>query len=531
MRDDVAVRFFNTAGECFPDRHYMLPPEPRLPDARRLIDEGQYFVVHAPRQTGKTTTLTSLARTLTAEGRYAAVYTTCEGGRAVGDDYGAAQDSILSVLRRQAESDLPGELHPPPWPDAPASDLLQAALAAWARACPRPLVIFFDEIDALSGASLLSVLGQLRGGSGQRPAGFPHSVVLCGLRDVRDYKVSRGGASPRLGGASPFNIKVDSLRVGDFTASEVRELYAQHTAETGQPFTDEAVARAFDYTQGQPWLVNALAYDITRRMPVLPPTPITVEHVDRARERLILARQTHLDSLVDKLGEVRVRRVIEPLIAGELPDTDDTYNDAVAYLRDLGLIARDRPVRIANPIYHEVVARVLSEPAEDLVMADPRSFVLADGRLDFRKLLAEFADFWRQHGAFMERTDYYHEAAPQLVMMGFLHRIVNGGGTVDREYGLGRGRIDIAVRWPYPTPDGGREWQREAIELKVWRTGQPDPISQGLAQLDRYLAHLSLDRGTLVIFDRRDTAPPPPERTAFAEDRTPSGRAVTILRA
>jgi hypothetical protein len=525
------VRFFNTAGECFPDRHYMVPPEPRLPDARRLVDEGAYFVVHAPRQTGKTTTLTALARTLTAEGRYAVVYTTCEGGRAAGDDYGAAERSILGVLRSRAESDLPAELWPPPWPAAPDGDQLRAALEAWARACPRPLVVFFDEIDALSGATLLSVLGQLRGASGTRPAGFPHSVVLCGLRDVRDYKVPRNGTPSRMGGGSPFNIKVDSLRVGDFTADEVRELYAQHTSETGQPFTDEAIKRAFDYSQGQPWLVNALAYDITRRTPVPPPTPITAEHMDRARERLILARQTHLDSLVDKLGEDRVREVIEPLLTGELPEVDATFNDNVAYLRDLGLIARDRPVRVANPIYHEVIARVLSDPTEEQVMVDPRSFVLPDGRLDFGKLLDEFADFWRQHGEFMERTDYYHEAAPQLVMMGFLHRVVNGGGLVDREYGLGRGRIDLTVRWPYPGSGGKREWQCEAVELKVWRNGRSDPLLQGLKQLDGYLDHLRLDHGTLVIFDRRESAPPPPLRTAFSEDRTPSGRPVTVLRA
>jgi hypothetical protein len=61
------VRFFNTAGVCFPDRHYMLPPEPRIPNARRLVDDWQYFIVHAPRQTGKTATLETLARNLTAE--------------------------------------------------------------------------------------------------------------------------------------------------------------------------------------------------------------------------------------------------------------------------------------------------------------------------------------------------------------------------------------------------------------------------------------------------------------------------------
>jgi hypothetical protein len=526
------VRFFNTAGPCLPDRHYMLPPEPRLPQARGLVDEGNYFVVHAPRQTGKTTTLGVLARTLTAEGRYAAVMFSCETGEPAGDDYQAAEEQLLYTIR--AATRVPGmlpELLPPdPWPEAPAGTRLSAGLGAWAAQCPRPLVLFFDEIDALRGQSLRSVLRQLRDGYNSRPRPFPYSVVLCGLRDVRDYKAASGGDPSRLGTASPFNIKVASLRLDDFTAEQVAALYAQHTGDTGQEFTGDAVARAFDYTRGQPWLVNALAREITREMRIAPPEPIIAEHVDEAKERLILARATHLDSLVARLHEPRVHRVVEPLIAGTLPETDETFNDDLAYLRDLGLVAPGRPVQVANPIYREVIVRVLGDRTEEVVLADPRSFVRPDGRLDFRRLLVEFAEFWRQHGDVLATREHYHEAAPQLVLMGFLHRIVNGGGYIDREYGVGRGRIDLLVRWPYRDRDGKRAWQREAVELKVWRTGRPDPLAEGLRQLDDYLARLDLDDGTLVVFDRRAEAVPLADRVGFGEDRTPSGRPITVLR-
>jgi hypothetical protein len=511
----------------------MLPPEPRLPQARGLVDEGNYFVVHAPRQTGKTTTLGALARTLTAEGGYAAVMFSCEIGEPAGDDYRAAEEQLLYTIRAAtAIPGMPPELLPPdPWPEAPAGTRLRAGLGAWAARCPRPLVLFFDEIDALRGQSLRSVLRQLRDGYHSRPGPFPHSVVLCGLRDVRDYKAASGGDPSRLGTVSPFNIKVASLRLDDFTAEQVAALYAQHTGDTGQEFTREAVARAFDYTRGQPWLVNALAREITREMRIAPPEPVTAEHVDEAKERLILARATHLDSLVARLHEPRVRRVIEPLIAGDATGTDITYHDDVAYLRDLGLVARRPPAVVANPIYREVVVRVLGAQAEDQVVVDPRSVVLADGRLDFRRLLEEFAGFWRQHGEVLASGEFYHEVAPQLVLMAFLHRIVNGDGYVDREYGAGRGRIDLLVRWPYRDQDGKRAWQREAVELKVWRPGRPDPLGEGLRQLDDYLQRLDLDHGTLVVFDRRTEAAPLPDRVGFGHDRTPSGRPVTLLRA
>jgi hypothetical protein len=127
----------------------------------------------------------------------------------------------------------------------------------------------------------------------------------------------------------------------------------------------DALERAFGCSQGQPWLTNALAREIIEKIGVPPPTAITVEHVDEAKERLILARATHLDSLAPKLSEPRVRRVIEPLIAGDLPEVDDTYDDNVRYVQDLGLVAPNYPIRVANSIYREVIVRVLGAGTEE----------------------------------------------------------------------------------------------------------------------------------------------------------------------
>jgi hypothetical protein len=108
--------------------------------------------------------------------------------------------------------------------------------------------------------------------------------------------------------------------------------------------------------------------------------------------------------------------------------------------------------------------------------------------------------------------------------------VVNGGGFVDREYGVGRGRIDLLVRWPY-TEAGQRRWQRHAMELKVWREGEKDPLPKGLTQLDEYLERLSLDTGVLVIFDRRRESGDAESRTRFEQAHAPSGRKVVVLRA
>jgi hypothetical protein len=519
-------RHFNTAGPCNPEDHYMVPPVPRLPDARELIDQKGYFVVHAPRQSGKTTTLRALSQMLTAEGRYAALHVTCEEASIAGEDYGAAARAILGAIRTAAEIDLPAELRPPPFPDDVDERLLGSALRAWVHACPRPLVLVLDEIDSLVGQSLIGVLRQLRAGFPQRPADFPWSVVLCGMRDVRDDKLASGGSPPRLGSSSPFNVKVESSRLGDFSFEELRALYAQHTADTGQPFTEEAIATAFALSEGQPWLVNALAREVIDKMKIPAAEPITAAHIDQAKERLILARATHLDSLLARLTEPRVKRVLEPLIAGDTITGDD-LDDDVKYARDLGLLARKNPVRVANPIYREGIVRVLASAVEENIADPPRSFVLPDGRLAFCKLLVAFAAFWQEHGDALLGATPYHEVAPQLVLMAFVQRIVNGGGHIDREYGVGRGRVDLLVRWPYRTKEGSRAVQRRAIEIRVWRAGQKDPLQKGLAQLDAYLSGLGLGKGVLVIFDRRRKSARPPR---FQDTTTPSGRVVRLLR-
>jgi len=354
------ARFFNTAGPCRPEMHYMLPPERRLPDIRRLIDQELYFVVHAPRQSGKTTCFRSLAQSLTAGGRHAALLTSCEVGRAAGGDVEQGITSVLGALRVAAENHLPEELRPPA-PDS-ATDAgvrLLGLLNRWSRQCPRPVVLFLDEMDALSDNLLISVLPQLRTGYADRPRAFPQSLALIGLRDVRDYRSQRSQVRPdvqSLGTSSPFNIKVESLTLPNFTAAEVAELYAQHTAETGQAFTPEAQTLAFELTRGQPWLVNALARQAVEVLLPDRAVPIDADGIEAAKEALILRRDTHLDSLIERLREPRVRRVIEPIVAGENL-RPDLLDDDVRFALDLGLVVTTpQGLTIANPIYREVIS-------------------------------------------------------------------------------------------------------------------------------------------------------------------------------
>jgi hypothetical protein len=134
----------------------------------------------------------------------------------------------------------------------------------------------------------------LRSGYYSRPSGFPQSIILCGVRDVRDYRIE--AEKQVVAGGSAFNIKDESLRLGDFSPEEIETLYRQHTAETGQPFDDGVWPLVWELTAGQPWLVNALAYEACFRQPDGKDRsrPVTVELIEWAKEVLILRRDTHL---------------------------------------------------------------------------------------------------------------------------------------------------------------------------------------------------------------------------------------------
>jgi hypothetical protein len=518
-----AMRFFNTAGPNDPARHYTITATRRLTDENvmRLIEQQSYFILHAPRQAGKTTTMHELTKELNASGKYIAALVSMEVGAGLKDDLGAAELAILNAWRPAIERYLPDDLQPPPWPDAPEGNRIGSALTAWARSAPLPLVIFLDEIDSLEDDALISTLRQLRSGFNLRPQLFPASLAVIGLRDVRDYKVLSGGGR-RLGTASPFNIAERSLRLRDFTVDEVIELLAQHTTETGQIFTEDALRLVFDQTQGQPWLVNALAKIAVEELVIDVARPILPHHIEEAKEILIERRQTHLDQLTDKLRQERVRSVIEPMLAGKT--MDNVSEDDRQYVIDLGLVRREplNGLVIANPIYREVIPRALSGGPQDTLPSIKPTWLKADGSLDVDKLLEAFLSFWRQHGEPLLKSAPYHEIAPHLVMMAFLQRVVNGGGILEREYAIGTERMDLYLRYADA---------RLGIELKVWRDGRGDPLKRGLRQLDDYLAGLGLDTGWLVIFDQRKGLPPISERTSTENAVTPSGRNVIVIRA
>lgn len=493
------ARQFNTTGPCSAEKHYMLPPERRLPGLLPLIEHELYFVLHAARQTGKTTTMRAFAERLRGLG-YAAAHVTLEESQGV-EAVDEAEPIWLAAIDDAAAAQLPPELRPPPraaWRERESSTRLRQWLAAWCEAqSPRRVVLLLDEADIVTGPALISLLRQLRAGFITRPERFPSSIALIGMRELRDYLThAKDGAAVNPGG--PFNIKAESLTLRNFTEAEVAELYQQHTDDTGQRFESEAIARAFYWTQGQPFLVNALARKAV--MELVPDTqlPVSGLHIDEAKELLIRSRTTHLYSLTERLKEPRVARIVQAVMMGDEPRSIAYDGDDWQYAVDLGLLRKGRDgAEAANPLYREVLARQLNYNLQES-FPDPRyAWLTPEGRLDFSGLVRTFLLWWRENGdALPGENPLYAEAVPHLAFMAYLQKIVNGGGQVYREYAANRRALDLLVVYG---PD------RFVVEIKRVRERDALDTVQAAAieQTLNYLDEVGEREAWILVFDQR----------------------------
>jgi hypothetical protein len=446
----------------------------------------------------------------------------------------ALENSEVEALNRNASGDFLARVES-------RSGFRSSPLKVWLRVlCSRidkDLVVFFDEIDSLNFEILLSFLSQLRVGYVERAdIPFPRSVALIGMSNIRDYKDRLRPESKSMGSASPFNIITEALTLSNFSPDEVRTLYAQHTEATGQIFLDEAVKNAWRWSEGQPWLVNALAAEVIEEILDFDyGRTVDEELIDQAAGNLMKRRDTHIDSLLARLEEPRVVRILDDVIAAtEKPDIfsqseenkaadaagAESFNDDLQYCVDLGLIKDDEAkgiLRPANPIYASVIVRSINYKIEKRL---PKELInkWTDGKkLDLTGLLKEFQRTWANDAEKYLHGVKYIEAGPHLFLSSFLQRSLNGVAIVSESYASGMGYADIVVQ---------HAGQKHPVELKIKdnERSRAKSVNQILKYMDRLLAK----EGWLVIIDRN------PEKKAMEKISwnttvTPEGCTIHII--
>ncbi|MDR1079848.1 MAG: ATP-binding protein [Deltaproteobacteria bacterium] len=550
----MPTKYFNIAGVCNPSKHYMLPALARLPDVSKMIEGEYYFVLHAPRQSGKTTCLIELTERINSEGRYYAINCSLSSLQNIEETdlaMSTVVDQIDTALRSSGVAKLKNlafSFSKEPYMNRPTAKV-RTMLNDICLSLDKELVVFFDEADCLHENPLITFLTQIRDGYLYRynfpETVFPRAMALVGMRNIRDYRhrVRPDDQSALL--ASPFNVTTESFSLANFSKEEIESLYGQHTADTGQIFAGDAVERAWYWTEGQPWLVNAVArHVIVDQFKDDCSRIVTANEIDVAVHDMMLQNVTHFDSIANRLREPRVRRVIESVIVGAESFPNGVSSDDAGYVVDLGILQADSAREHywpANPVYTEVIARCMSRAIQKEIPKDFTNKWMDGTSIDMNGLLKEFQTYWRKNSQALKKkskfrnhvlvnirdaleyltpkngrdknkenndkiltevtdeladnirndlTNLANEAFVHLVMFAFLQRVLNGGAVINRDFGLLNKRCDIVVEY------NGLLYPLE-IKIKDNKT-----LKKSYEQLYGYMDISGSPVGWLVVFDR-----------------------------
>jgi len=464
-------------------------------DIKTMVDLGRYFSIFAPRQSGKTTFIEELCIQLHRDPTYVGVLLSFQEYKNLDKQEFYAEiekyfySQLITRLRQvncektEAVQQFLNQHHLTNNVSFKAlfeglNDLLQF----------KKIVVFIDEFDGIPLSELENFLTTLRE-LYQKHKKLTHkalySVGLAGIRNITKLVV---------GGVSPFNI-ADQVVLPPFSLKNVRDLYAQYTAETNQPFTEPAVKRVYEKTQGQTWLVNRLGAILTTDIKPETVEPIDEKDVEKALKLLLREKNNHFDNLYEK-AKLYKETFVE-IVFDNVKYL--AYDEEQSWLEQYGLIKDENGhAVVTNNIYKSTFVETFFEEVKAYENIPPQRCELPGNRLDMENILLDFEQYIAQIGvqAFYKEKKPY-EKTGQFLLTAWLYQFVKGGGG---ELGYvvksGLGIMDVMLAY---------KGKKYIIETKVNRQSNiTRTLNQGVAQVSgKYLATEFCHEGYLVIFDTK----------------------------
>ncbi len=489
-------RYFEKSGVVDPGASYYVPLENVTnmdnQDIKTMVDLGRYFSIFSPRQTGKTTFFEGFCHELEKDPTYVAILLSFQDYKQLekATFYGLIEEAIFEQLVERLEElncentesvrDLLNSHH---LTDHISFRKLFEKLNKVIP--PKKIIIFIDEFDGIPIGELenfLTTLRELYQKYKKRTDKALYSVGLVGIRNITKLIV---------GGVSPFNI-ADQVKLPPFTLKNVRDLYAQYTEETNQPFTENAVKKVFDETAGQPWLVNRLGTILTVDIKPETTEPITEQDVEKAIEILLYEENSHFDNVTEKAKQYKETFIDVVFNGVEYIPGDEEQSILLTH----GLImAEGKDVRVSNPIYQKRFTRTFFRDVAAKVDVSFRRYYLPDGSLNMERVLIDFEKYIAQIGAAaFYSTNKPMEVTGKFQLTAWLYQFVSEGtGELYYESRTGLGIMDIMLIY---------KDKKYIIETKVKR--YPGTIDEALEQLtERYLLPERVSHGYIVIFDSK----------------------------
>jgi hypothetical protein len=513
------MRYFNITGPNREQEHFGLNPLKRIDYhlVETLISRGQYFSVCSPRQSGKTTFLLALKKKFNGERKYRCIYCNVEGAQVSDNDTERGMRVILSRIAQEVEFEFQDI-----WPyqnfaalleHVGADGALTALFERWLHKeqPPKPpIVLLLDGIDILRGKTLASVLRQLRTGQINSPRLFPQSVILSGVRDVRDSNIEVG-KDEHLLCRSGSDIRDRTIVLYNFTQGEIKELCDQYTAETGQGFQEPVYSRLYSLTGGRPWLVNALLCEALYEMGFASDTSktITFGMIDAAKDHFIARQDIYIDQLALKLSSHSVRETLFPILIGGRWDKKPLQED-LDYLEDLELITNSSSGwGIPNAIYRELIPKVVGRNLKDELahIVDRAKFLKPDRRLDFRGMLQFYQRLYCDYFLTWGRRYDLRGALAQILLHTFLHYVLGDRGRMECDYALSTGCVNISVGWGYSLESGERREERFVVAIRLFDNTQSHEavVRHGVAQVSAYARPRQPYEVYLLILDEDES--------------------------
>jgi len=355
-------RRFESTGYVNPKTAYYVPLEnvtnADKEDMKTMVDHGRYFSIFAPRQSGKTTFFMTFAKELEKDPKYIFILMSFENcvNYSLQKFYEYIQEEIYEQLLQRLEiiachqlKEVRNFFNDHKLIDSASFYSLFKGLNKIIT--QKKIVIFIDEFDGIPVSEIedfLTTIRKLYQRYKSNTEKALYSVGLVGIRNITQLSV---------GGVSPFNI-ADHVEIPPFTFKNIRDLFLQYTQETNQLFTEDAINKIFEQTQGQPWLVNRLGNILTKQIKPETINPIEVDDVNKAIQVLLYEKNAHFDNLREK---VLLYKESFKNINTQNVDFNQ-YDDAQSWLYQYGLIKeQDKIAVIANPIYNALFSKIIKE--------------------------------------------------------------------------------------------------------------------------------------------------------------------------
>ncbi len=504
---------FNITGLCLSDRHYMVNTEDKLAQIKKLVDDGDYFIMNRSRQYGKTTTLRLLASYLKEE--YIVIFldfqkmdhTKFETGQTFSQAFAEYFVKTVNNRRNPVEGLDEGvleKLRAGACTNPAFSQMeLFGCLIDLCDTAEKPVVLMIDEVDsATNNQVFLDFLAQLRAYYLERDITPTfHSVILAGVHDIRNLKRKiRPNEDHRIN--SPWNIATPFTVDMSLAEKGIEGMLVEYEGEHHTGMDVGTVAKEIrDYTSGYPYLVSLICKTIDEELQgeegrLKGSAAWSAEGVSEAVKRIAMRQNTLFDSLTKRIKDYpELRRILNIILFQGRSFSYTGLNESLRMAETLGFIKeKNGKAVIANRIFEIVLYNLFTSEEETQSLSyDAGSLMknrfIGDGKLNMELILAKFVEHF--HDVYSDKDEAFVEKQGRKLFLMYLKPIINGVGNYYVEAETRDAlRTDIIVDYL---------GQKYVVELKIWHGEKYN--EDGEKQLAEYLDRHRLKEGYLLTFN------------------------------